>query len=1720
MAKVQGYTEDDLDILIADFEGVVEDSLRSVAVRVASQLRPAIVAASSAGLGPQDVMVASQYWQEEVDGVITPYIAEVYTGSAVQVAIGIGDAFPDDAMPGIPLVADEFAVTYMKTVQNRLSGVGDEVWEDIRNELLDGIHNGDSVEQIADRISNLANFEETRAKRIARTEVHAAAESGSIAQMQFMGYDKGTVTKEWVSTRDGRTRETHRFANGQIVQLDESFLVGLSHLQFPGDPTGAPGEIINCRCTTIFEIDEEPKYRCDSSLASMVAATAGDSTHCVLPTPHADISGIGEALREALFTAFMAAKISPAYGGAKIHKVLAQVREEIEAGHLTDFQILQVVDQKYAKGSFLGKYTEWLQTPAGQKATGGLTLPKKATHVVAPTDIDLTTPPAAAPLPVVEPASPGFAPLPPVPAKPKISDLTFTGKVFNTASKAQVWIDSNGQKWLFKPIKGQSYSAKFLVEIDLATSRIASKALMQRPGIYEINLDGKHGTLQSMFDSTEAFPGGSFDPLKLSAEDLLVMQREQIFDWLISNHDTHSGQWIRLSTGQLVGIDKGQSFKFFPNDKLSWDYVPVTPLGADKLTYSTMWKAFIQGKDIDLQDPTQGPLGEYMARLMAIPDDEYKALLRPYAESRAKTLGGDVEAFLDAAVKRKHDLQKDFSAFWAKALKARQAAGGSAPPPKGAAKIVPKKVEPTPQPQPAYATAPSLPATGPELDLGDISGVSLSAKQAIMSQWIALGGGKKVTPAWGGSKIWKMLQELKASSDVHITPLNHLQLLRILDEMGGFKGKPKTYESILIDWLESPAGMKVVKPGAVTSLKKTLAAPSATATKLTPAPKPKPAESWIDGKNAGEELTHGELQFWFNNEGKPDSIGAEWTDAGFKYHLVLKFNNEGTAEVWTEMEADGKWIPVEKMQTLPPDFVSIFKPVAVAKDLKAPTPVAPVMPLAAPMKTVGGMLPGTSMTTKQIQLSLGFDIDWEHNDILAVAKSADGLYDYRIIYKSDAPSHYIVQMKLASSKSWNDSAASLDDAWVTAAKWEVPGVGTSAVPEKKALAKIYGKAPGESVTVQEMNQSKHLWKFNDVVAEADDAFTAAKWRVVIDEHGEFLIQFKAPLSTVWGNTEHTLESLPQAWKLTGDVLIGGKTKSKLPGKNVGDKLTNDDVWDLAWGSVGPGDVFAYTWDDVTGTMYRLKIEQGTGDMMAEWLQPNGTWEPAYYVTDKIDLPSSTTWYAAHPTKLEIPDPLKVYVEPAPVKYQAKKTAKKAAKAAPLPISKVPLTGVSTHIPGKIVGDSVDATEILAHAQKYADGEIVAQYTTKGWNKTSYRLVWTNEGLVKQKQTSSGAWKSEDVIDVDWKLYGKWEAANGLATKPQITAIKKFIAKKGSPPTPKVAKKAYTPPTPYVAPTPSPLPTLTQGQLAHVDLTPWDDTERAEIVDYLAGLNPNSSPELVWGKLQQAKSHFAAKYKGKYLGLNELEILRMLDAANAKKGGKVDLHLIEAKIVNWLQTPAGKYFTSRRIDAPIQAPDVPIPMSAYADYPDPDTQKYDVISTSQALAYRAESHAKYGGFNPGEQAATKVYTGGSYTSWNDAIRKGDLGSYKSNIYKTQRGMRPSTRPMLLHRGTSFLEFNDPSITSYETLLPYVGRTYVNRGFNSTSVGGNPAFSGQLLIEYEAPAGTPMSYVADFSHHPGEREMLLPTHMTYQIISVTKKNEYTTVMRVRVLGPATP
>ena len=113
--------------------------------------------------------------------------------------------------------------------------------------LHEGIAQGLTMDQIGenvkDSVRDLYNMAASRAKRIARTEVTAAMNGGSLVYYKAIG----ATGKVWITANDEFVRETHREcqAQGQIG-IDSSF--DANGMQAPGDGDD-PAEVINCRCS-------------------------------------------------------------------------------------------------------------------------------------------------------------------------------------------------------------------------------------------------------------------------------------------------------------------------------------------------------------------------------------------------------------------------------------------------------------------------------------------------------------------------------------------------------------------------------------------------------------------------------------------------------------------------------------------------------------------------------------------------------------------------------------------------------------------------------------------------------------------------------------------------------------------------------------------------------------------------------------------------------------------------------------------------------------------------------------------------------------------------------------------------------------------------------------------------------------------------------------------------------------------------------------------------------------------------------------------------------------------------------------------------------------------------------------------------------------------------------------------------------------------------------
>jgi len=236
------------------------------------------------------------------------------------------------------------------------------------------------------------------------------------------------------------------------------------------------------------------------------------------------------------------------------------------------------------------------------------------------------------------------------------------------AHSKEFWLDPSGDKWMFKPFphatkKEATYRGmvdEFAYKLQRLVDPVAAEARF-----VELS-DGRRGSIQRWIEGSDGNLRNK--PITgLTPSQLETIQKEHVLDWLISNHDGHPGQLITFPDGRIVGIDKGQAFKFLGDDKLDFDYHPNSAFGESEPIYNTAMKALRDGDiELDFYDPVVTL--KAIEQFEAIPETKYRDMLEGYAQNRFRTRAQRVE-FIDLAVARKNALRADFEGYYRRALK-------------------------------------------------------------------------------------------------------------------------------------------------------------------------------------------------------------------------------------------------------------------------------------------------------------------------------------------------------------------------------------------------------------------------------------------------------------------------------------------------------------------------------------------------------------------------------------------------------------------------------------------------------------------------------------------------------------------------------------------------------------------------------------------------------------------------------------------------------------------------------------------------------------------------------------------------------------------------------------------------------------------------------------------------------------------------------------------
>lgn len=134
----------------------------------------------------------------------------------------------------------------------RITGINEVTKDQLRRAIGQALEEGQSVDQLANQLEMLYNgLWERRSFAIARTEVIAASNYGAKEAASQSGLP---LKKQWTTSRDDRVRESHDLMDGEITEMDTPYSNGL---MFPGDPSGHPSEVVQCRCVEVYLMDGE-----------------------------------------------------------------------------------------------------------------------------------------------------------------------------------------------------------------------------------------------------------------------------------------------------------------------------------------------------------------------------------------------------------------------------------------------------------------------------------------------------------------------------------------------------------------------------------------------------------------------------------------------------------------------------------------------------------------------------------------------------------------------------------------------------------------------------------------------------------------------------------------------------------------------------------------------------------------------------------------------------------------------------------------------------------------------------------------------------------------------------------------------------------------------------------------------------------------------------------------------------------------------------------------------------------------------------------------------------------------------------------------------------------------------------------------------------------------------------------------------------------------------
>lgn len=264
---------------------------------------------------------------------------------------------------------------------------------------------------------------------------------------------------------------------------------------------------------------------------------------------------------------------------------------------------------------------------------------------------------------------------------PPFDPETIDQKPGTVGSHGAYWgTDKDGEDWLIKP-------ATFAKETDVdpwmnfGVGEFMKEAGLEAPTFYVGQAWGKNVSIQSKIPNI-LMDGNGPQIASFRDDQVREIQKQFIFDWMVGNYDGNRDNHAVKNDGSIVGLDKGQAFKCYGNDKLDGKWRPLNNVGIP-MFYEAL-DAYRTGKDVRLQPFDSPEIQGFIKKIQDIPQDRLKEMFLPYAtraeaaklkvldETNAPVYEFTTEKFFNILFERQKNLKDDFAKLYAQAEKERK----------------------------------------------------------------------------------------------------------------------------------------------------------------------------------------------------------------------------------------------------------------------------------------------------------------------------------------------------------------------------------------------------------------------------------------------------------------------------------------------------------------------------------------------------------------------------------------------------------------------------------------------------------------------------------------------------------------------------------------------------------------------------------------------------------------------------------------------------------------------------------------------------------------------------------------------------------------------------------------------------------------------------------------------------------------------------------------